>query len=107
MLAIVDLVSTSTAVFLQASFAPMGAPLPPLPLALCVNCCNCLHALPPLQVSFMEQKGDTHFKATLIWIAASDEKFCQRYGYSLEEFQAWEAQWLQSERAREDRKSVV
>ena len=101
MLAIVDLVSTSTAVFLQASFAPMGAPLPPLPLALCVNCCNCLHALPPLQVSFMEQKGDTHFKATLIWIAASDEKFCQRYGYSLEEFQAWEVQWLQSGRARE------
>ncbi|GAB4822697.1 hypothetical protein N2152v2_009743 [Parachlorella kessleri] len=53
------------------------------------------------KVSFMEHKGDTHYKATLTFIKDADEKFCQRYGYSLAEFEAWEAQWLRSERARE------
>ena len=49
----------------------------------------------------MERKGDTHFNTTLSWIAGSDDRFCERYGYSLAEFKAWEGQWLQSERARE------
>ncbi|GAB4822696.1 hypothetical protein N2152v2_009742 [Parachlorella kessleri] len=53
------------------------------------------------KVSFMEHKGDAHYKASLSWMVDSDDKFCQRYKYSLVEFRAWEAQWLRSERARE------
>ncbi|GAB4822695.1 hypothetical protein N2152v2_009741 [Parachlorella kessleri] len=53
------------------------------------------------KVSFMEHKGDTHYKASLSWVTFSDEKFCRLYKYSPAEFKAWEAQWLRSERARE------
>ncbi|GAB4822693.1 hypothetical protein N2152v2_009739 [Parachlorella kessleri] len=53
------------------------------------------------KVSFMEHKGDTHYKANLSWVNFTDEKFCQVYKYSPVEFKAWEAQWLRSERARE------
>ena len=49
----------------------------------------------------MQHKGSSQYLAGLAWICDTDEEFCQRYEYSLEEFQAWEVQWLQSGRARE------
>ena len=68
-------------------------------------CCSIVAAthlsLLALQVSFSENKGDMRFKTGLSWIMFSNKMFCKRYGYSLEEFEGWREQWLQSERAKE------
>ena len=68
-------------------------------------CCSAAAAthlsLLALQVSFFEHKGDMSSKTSLPWIADSNEKFCKRHGYSLEEFEGWREQWLQSERVKE------
>ena len=40
-------------------------------------------------------------KTSLAWVATSDKRFCKRYGYSSEEFKAWEVQWLQTKRVRD------
>jgi hypothetical protein len=53
----------------------------------------------PPQVSFMEHRGHTHYEAGLAWIRMTNEKFCKAYGYGMEEFQGWEQEWQQSERA--------
>ncbi|GAB4813253.1 hypothetical protein N2152v2_000299 [Parachlorella kessleri] len=53
------------------------------------------------RVSFMEHKGDTHHKATLTWLAWNDKKFCDKYGYSVTEYEGWREQWVRSERARQ------
>jgi hypothetical protein len=47
----------------------------------------------------MEHKGDTHYNGDLSWIAFSTTRFCKAYGYSPEEFEGWEQEWQQSERA--------
>ncbi|GAB4813218.1 hypothetical protein N2152v2_000264 [Parachlorella kessleri] len=52
------------------------------------------------RASFLERKGDPRVRTTLSWITPSDTGFCQRYGYSLEEFVGWEEEWVQSERVR-------
>ena len=49
----------------------------------------------------MEHHGDMRFKAGLSWIIWSDKNLCKRHGYSLEVFEGWREQWLQSERAKE------
>ena len=59
------------------------------------------HACAWLQASFMENKGDMRVKAGLSWIMFSNKMFCEQYGYSLEVFEGWREQWLQSERAKE------
>ena len=54
-----------------------------------------------LQVFFMEHTGDMRFKAGLSWIILSDKRFCKQHGCSLEVFNGWKEQWLQSERVKE------
>ncbi|GAB4813244.1 hypothetical protein N2152v2_000290 [Parachlorella kessleri] len=53
------------------------------------------------RVSFMEHKGDTHHEATLTWIMRSNKSFCEKFGYSLAEYEGWREQWVRSERARQ------
>ncbi len=47
----------------------------------------------------MEHKGSTQFNRELSWILMADVKFCEVFGYSLEESKGWEQKWRPSERA--------
>lgn len=44
----------------------------------------------PLQVAFMQHKGDASYLTTMAWLTLSDADFCWHYGLDAQEFAGWE-----------------